>query len=293
MSVMHVRRLTAGTAPLPPGAVTIGTFDGLHRGHQQLIALTHNAAQRAGLVTTVLTFDRHPLSIVCPERSPRLLTTLEQKLRLLDGLGVVDHVVVVPFDEWRSRQRAEDFVAEVVTGCAAAKTVVVGEGFRFGAGQAGDVRLLGELGRRHGFGVIPARLEADGSASGPYSSTRVRRLIAAGDLAGAQQVLGRPFEVVCRVSTVDGGLELEADRGQCLPPPDVYLGSVRAHRAGAFGALETPLLVSPTGSGGRMIIRVLDATSARPDSGLVSVEFRSALRPGVDQRLGELNKVGA
>lgn len=289
---MIVRRVTAGSAPLPPGAVTIGTFDGLHRGHQQLIALAHGAAQRAGLVTTVLTFDRHPLSTVCPERAPRLLTTLEQKLRLLDGLGLVDQVVIVPFDEWRSRQRAEDFVAEVVAGFAAARSVVVGQGFRFGTGQGGDVHLLGQLGRRYGFGVIPARLKADGSASGPYSSTRVRSLIAGGDLAGAQRILGRPFEVECRVSTTDGPLELEAERDQCLPPPDVYVGSVRARWAGAVEAVETPFVVSPARSGGRPVIRVPD-TPARPDSGLVSVEFRSALRPSVDQPLRELNEVGA
>lgn len=287
---MIVRRLTAGSAPLAPGAVTIGTFDGLHRGHQQLIALAHGAAQRAGLVTTVLTFDRHPLSTVCPERAPRLLTTLEQKLRLLDELGLVDQVVIVPFDEWRSRQRAEDFVAEVVAGFAAARSVVVGEGFRFGAGQGGDVHLLARLGRRYGFGVIPARLTTDGSASVPYSSSRVRRLVAAGDLAGAERILGRPFDVMCRVSTAGGPLELEAERDQCLPPPDVYVGSLRA---GVVGAVETSFVVSPVRSGGRPVIRVPDITPARPDSGLVSVEFRSALRPGADQPLRELNEVGA
>jgi len=290
---MDLWRLTTEAAPLPPGVVTIGTFDGLHHGHQRLIALAHEAARSAGLATTVVTFDRHPLSIVCPERSPRLLTTLEQKLGLLRGLGVVDHVVIVPFDQRRSRQRAEDFVAEVVAGFAAAEIVVVGEGFRFGAGQAGDVHLLSELGRQHAFRVIPARLEADRSASSPYSSTRVRRLIAAGDLAGAQRLLGRPFEVVCRVSTAGGLLELEAERDQCLPPPDTYVGSVRAQRAGAAEAVETPFVVSPARSGGRPIIRVPDTTLVRPDSGLVSVEFRSALRPGVDQLLRELNQVGA
>jgi riboflavin kinase / FMN adenylyltransferase len=290
---MLLRRLTTGSAPLPSGVVTIGTFDGLHHGHQRLIALAHEAAQRAGLATTVVTFDRHPLSTVCPERSPRLLTTLDQKLGLLSALGIVDHVVIVPFDKRRSRQRAEDFVAEVVAGVAAAEIVVVGEGFRFGAGQAGDVRLLDELGRRHAFEVIPARLEADGSASGPYSSTRVRGLIAAGDLAGAQRILGRPFEVVCRVSNADGPLELEAARDQCLPPPDVYVGSVRARRAGAVEVVETPFVVSPARSGGGGIIRLGDTTPARPDSGLVSVEFRSALRPGADQPAGALSEVGA
>jgi riboflavin kinase / FMN adenylyltransferase len=290
---MLVRWVTPRSAPLPSGVVTIGTFDGLHHGHRRLISLAHEAAERAGSATTVVTFDRHPLSTVCPERSPRLLTTLEQKLGLFRGLGIVDHVVIVPFDERRSRQRAEDFVGEVVVGLAAAETVVVGEGFRFGAGKAGDIRLLSELGRRHAFDVVPARLEADGSASGPYSSTRVRRLIAAGDLAGAERILGRRFEVVCRIAKPDGPLELEADRDQCLPPPDAYVGSVRAWPAGAVEAAETPFVVSPARSGGGGIIRLADTTPVWPDSGLVSVEFRSALRPGADQPLGELSEVGA
>src|SRR5690606_16507873 len=122
-----------------PGAgsvVTIGAYDGVHLGHQAVIAEVRKRGEAAGLSSVVVTFDRHPASVVRPESAPRLLTDLEQKLELLAETGV-DHCLVITFDEARSREPAEDFVREGLVDCLNARVVVVGEGLHFGHGRRG------------------------------------------------------------------------------------------------------------------------------------------------------------
>ncbi|HXQ18033.1 MAG TPA: bifunctional riboflavin kinase/FAD synthetase [Acidimicrobiales bacterium] len=180
----------------PPGAgaaVTIGAYDGVHLGHRFVIAQLQRQAAGLGLATVVVTFDRHPAMVVRPESAPRLLTDLPQKLELLAECGV-DRTLVVPFDEGRSNESAEDFVRSTLVGALGARLVVVGEDFHFGHGRKGNVALMRELGTAHGFvvsGVALAKLGRDG----PVSSTRIRQLLGNGDVLGAAELLGRPHQV--------------------------------------------------------------------------------------------------
>ena len=123
-------------------AVAIGAFDGVHLGHQAVLRLVHDLARARRLSSTVLTFDRHPAEVVRPASAPKLLTTLDQKLELLDATGSVDECLVLAFDAARSKEPAEDFVSEVLAGVLGARLVVVGADFHFGYKRHGDVALL-------------------------------------------------------------------------------------------------------------------------------------------------------
>jgi len=187
-------------------AVSIGAYDGVHLGHRALLRDLSARAEAAGLSTVVVTFDRHPAGVVRPESAPLQLTDLEQKLELLAACGV-ERTYVVAFDRARADETAEDFVTEVLVDELDARLVVVGEDFHFGHGRTGNVALLTELGRRYGFEVVGARLTGDGTASGPsvpVSSTRIRTLVAEGDVVGAAALLGRPHEVRGPVVRGDG-----------------------------------------------------------------------------------------
>jgi riboflavin kinase / FMN adenylyltransferase len=172
-------------------AVTIGAYDGVHLGHRALLRELSVLAAARGLSTVVVTFDRHPASVVRPASAPPQLTDLEQKLELLADCGI-DRTLVIAFDRERADETAEHFVKEVLVRTLGARLVVVGEDFHFGHGRKGNVALLTELGRDYGFEVIGARLTGDGE---PVSSTRIRSLVAAGDVEGAAELLGRPHEV--------------------------------------------------------------------------------------------------
>jgi len=194
----------ASVAPRSGSAVAIGNFDGVHVGHRKLVERAIGAARRLGLRSVVLTFDRHPATIVRPESAPRLLTSVERKLDLLRATGV-DEVVVLRFDEVRAAESAEDFVETVLVGQLAARVVVVGASFRFGNRQRGDVSLLETMGRTLGFSVDRLDLVAgdatDGSA--PVSSSRIRALVSSGHVAEAARLLGRPHEIVVARSVGD------------------------------------------------------------------------------------------
>jgi riboflavin kinase/FMN adenylyltransferase len=188
-------------------AVTIGSYDGVHRGHRAVIAELRERAAALGLATAVVTFDRHPAQVVRPESAPLQLTDLDQEVELLAATGV-DHVVVLTFDEARSKEPAEDFVREVLVGCLNAKLVIVGSDFHFGHERRGNVGLLAQMGAELGFAVEGmALVDLDGSpAADPQtrvSSTAVRRALAAGDLDAANEMLGRPHEVRGRVEHGD------------------------------------------------------------------------------------------
>jgi riboflavin kinase / FMN adenylyltransferase len=182
-------------------AVTIGAYDGVHLGHRALLRDLSRRAADAGLSTVVVTFDRHPAGVVRPESAPLQLTDLEQKLELLAACGV-DRTLVIAFDRTRADETAEDFVKEVLVDTLHARLVVVGEDFHFGHGRKGNVALLRELGSEHGFEVVGAALTGDGSDA--VSSTRIRTLVAEGDVAGASRLLGRPHEVRGPVVRGDG-----------------------------------------------------------------------------------------
>lgn len=213
-------------------AVTIGFYDGVHLGHQSVIRRTQETGRRLGVPTAVVTFEPHPARVLRPESAPELLTDLEQKLELLAAQGV-DTTVVVPFDEVRAAETAEEFVDEVIVGAVRARAVVVGGDFHFGKNRGGNVELLTELGREHGFEVEGLTLLArPNTATEPVSSTAIRRALAGGEVVTAARMLGRYHEVRGVVARGDrrGGTigfptaNVAVDRAIALPADAVYAG---------------------------------------------------------------------
>ncbi|TAK69388.1 MAG: bifunctional riboflavin kinase/FAD synthetase [Actinomycetota bacterium] len=167
--------------------VTIGVYDGVHRGHRAVIQDVVARARELGRPALVLTFDPHPAEVVRPGSHPAALSTLPHRVALLGGLGV-DAVVVLPFTAEVMRQTAAEFIDDVLVRDLGVAEVVVGENFRFGNRAAGRVETLREAGARQGFAV---RTVALAGADATWSSTLVRRLVADGDMAGAAEALGR------------------------------------------------------------------------------------------------------
>jgi len=225
------------TWPRPPEgtAITIGAYDGVHRGHQTVIGQVRRLAGERGLRTAVVTFDRHPASVVRPDSAPKLLTDLDQKLELLAATGV-DYTLVVHFDEARSKEPAEEFVDETLVGGLNAKVVVVGDDFHFGHERRGNVALLSDMGGRHGFETLGIDLVGpDGRPAGEgerVSSTRIRAALRDGQLALANELLGRNHEV--RGVVTDGDkrarelgfptANLSVPDEICLPRDGIYAG---------------------------------------------------------------------
>ena len=203
--------------------VSIGAYDGVHLGHQALLARVRAMAGELGCASAVVTFDRHPASVVRPESAPRLLTDLEQRIELLEAAGV-DHAVILTFDQQRSRESAEDFVEEVLVGCLAARAVVVGHDFHFGHRRRGNVVLLQEMGQRLGFDVLGVSLHPGGDGGEAISSTRIRQLLQNGRVEEAATLLGRPHEVRGVVERGDGrGRQLGYPTANVAVPPDILL----------------------------------------------------------------------
>ena len=180
----------------PPGwgrcVVTIGVFDGVHRGHQLIIARAVDQARALGVPAVVLTFDPHPSEVVRPGSHPPMLTGQHAKAELLDALGV-DVLCVLPFTATFSRLAPEEFVHAVLVEHLHARSVVVGENFRYGHKAAGDVAALAVSGRRFGFSVEGVPLE--GTEETTWSSTYIRSCVDAGDVEGAAAALGRDHQV--------------------------------------------------------------------------------------------------
>jgi riboflavin kinase / FMN adenylyltransferase len=210
------------SAERPGSVVTIGAFDGVHLGHRAVLRLVRELADARELDAALVTFDRHPAEIVRPESAPKLLTTLDHRLELLDSTGLLDLCVVLTFDEARSHESAEEFVNEVLVGLLHARLVVVGADFHFGHKRGGNVPLLEQMGAELGFEVLGLGLVAPEAGTEPFSSTRVRELLAAGDVAAAAGVLGRPHEL--RGTLRDGCLSV--DERMCLPAAGQYRGTV-------------------------------------------------------------------
>ncbi len=232
MKVLHDDTMSARLESAT--AVTIGAFDGVHRGHRAVIASVREVARQRGLQTAVVTFDRHPASVVRPESAPLLLTDLDQKLELLEDCGV-DLVYVVHFDAERATESAEDFVTEVLSSALDARLVAVGEDFHFGHRRAGNVALLRTMGAELGFEVVGHELVglgADSAIEGPVSSTRIRRALTDGDLESANAMLGRPHEVRGVVGHGDARARdlgfrtanVAVPEAVCLPADGIYAG---------------------------------------------------------------------
>ncbi|HEX6230247.1 MAG TPA: bifunctional riboflavin kinase/FAD synthetase [Actinomycetota bacterium] len=206
-----------GIAALPVVAertvATVGFFDGVHVGHRAVLERTATAARDRGLPSVAVTFDRHPREILTPGEEPRLLTTVERKASLIEGVGI-DVMLVLGFTEAFSRWPADRFVAEVLVGGLHVGHCVLGANFTFGHRAAGNVDLLIEAGRRDGFTVERVDLfELDGRV---VSSSSIRAALAAGDLAWPRRALGRRY-------VLDGTVVPGAGRGRDLGYPTANL----------------------------------------------------------------------
>lgn len=249
-------------------AVTIGAYDGVHIGHRQVIDHVRAIAEAEGLVSVVVTFDRHPASVVRPESAPQLLTDLDQKLELLRATGV-DDVVVIHFDEERATETAEDFVTDELVAQLSVAVVVVGRDFHFGKGRGGNVALLEAMGEEYGFRVAPFELVATAPSAGHddaevVSSTRVRACIASGELDEAARLLGRPHEVrgiVCD----DGSIAVPDEI--LIPPAGRYAARVgRLEPAAELRAVEVSV-GAPLPASGAITILGEDGVAAGAGAG--------------------------
>src|SRR5690606_12932666 len=203
-------------------AVTIGVFDGVHRGHEEIIGSTVKQARDLGVQSVVMTFDPHPAEVVRPGSHPAVLTEPARKAELIEALGV-DALCVQPFTQEFSKLAPEAFVHDVLVEQLHAAVVVVGENFRFGHRAAGDVTLLERLGRRFGFTVVvPPLVVADqgGASEVVFSSTYIRACVAAGDVAAGAAALGRPHRLEGVVVRGDErGRQLGYPTANLLPGP--------------------------------------------------------------------------
>lgn len=234
-------------APIPAlagGTVcTVGTFDGVHRGHRLVLDRLAAAARQRGLPSVLVTFAPHPLQVVNPAAAPPLLTVGAEKTECLAD-SPLDYVVVLPFTRTLAAYDAEAFVDHVLRERLGLRHLLIGYDHGFGRGRSGDVSVLQALGAARGFGVevIPA---VEGSDHRPISSTSIRRAIAGGDLERAADGLGRPYSVA---GTVVHGAGRGRDLGfrtlnvalpdphKLLPPDGVYAVRVQT-RAGAIGGM--------------------------------------------------------
>jgi riboflavin kinase / FMN adenylyltransferase len=232
--------------------LAIGFFDGVHLGHQQIIRQTTTDARQHEALALILTFDKHPNTVIAPDRAPALIYPLEQKLRVIESLEA-DVTLVVHFDKAFSERGGEEFVRTLAGEAGPIRSICVGANFTFGHKRSGNVELLRRLGAELKFTVHgQAAVALDGKA---VSSTRIRQAISAGNLDAASQMLGRAYSLVGPVVRGDqlgrklGFPTANLDvTGLVLPPSGVYVAQVKAsgslHRA-VVNIGSRPTLQSP------------------------------------------------
>ncbi|MEL6606650.1 MAG: riboflavin biosynthesis protein RibF [Bacteroidota bacterium] len=237
---------------------TMGTFDGVHLGHQRLLQLLRTKAQEIGGETVLVTFWPHPrLVLTHTHAAPiQLLTGLEEKITLLAQQGI-DHLVVLPFTPAFSQLSASDFIQQVFVEQLGTQHIIIGHDHRFGKGRSGDVALLQESGYRHGFTVTevtPIMVNDE-----IISSTKIRKLLLAGDVEQAQAYLGRPYTMPCTVQKDNVGSRAEltvipTGKHQLIPGEGSYevqvtyqniVHSGKIHITGNDLTLEAPTLSAP------------------------------------------------
>ena len=303
--VQHWYGIEQVPADLPGSVVTIGNFDGVHLGHQAVLAEVVATARSLGVPAVALTFDPHPAQVHRPESAPELLTGLIDRLELLGGTGI-DATCVIAYTTEFAAQSPEDFVRRYLVDALAVRAVVVGEDVRFGAGNSGDRVTMSELGRQWGFEVrIAHDVLADGQRR--WSSTWVRELLAAGDCAGAAQVLGRPHRMRGRVvhGEARGRMlgfptaNLATTATGTIPADGVYAGWLL--RSSGTGEQRMPAAISigtnPTFDGQvrQVEAHVLGRTDLDLYGAEVVVEFVRRLRPtlrfeGIDPLVAQMRQ---
>jgi riboflavin kinase/FMN adenylyltransferase len=195
MALRIFRSLDQVPADFGPSALTIGNFDGVHAGHRRILRRVRELAAAGNLRPSVLTFDPHPTRVVAPERAPRLMTTCDERTALMAEEGI-EQVLILPFGQETAKLSPERFVSDILVDRLGVRVVAVGDNFRFGHRQAGNIQVLRELGERLGFitEVVPA-VTIRGIA---VSSSELRRLVGAGDIRRAARLLARPYSLVPR-----------------------------------------------------------------------------------------------
>ena len=212
------------TAALPRASegtvLTVGSFDGVHLGHQAVVAEVARRAAAARRASVLVTFEPHPLAVVNPQAAPPLLTTGAERREILAQLPL-DYVLFLRFDRRLAGLSPEDFVRDVLLAHCGMQDLVFGYDHGFGRGRSGDVETLRRLGAAHGFGVdVVPPVDSGGE---PISSGRIRRAVAGGDLRTAARLLGRPYQVSGRVTQGER-------RGRLLGVPTINLGEVPAEK---------------------------------------------------------------
>ncbi|MGD9526955.1 MAG: cytidyltransferase [Pseudonocardia sp.] len=207
-----------------PCVVTIGVFDGIHRGHARLIARTVEVARDLQLPALLLTFDPHPARVAGPARNTAALSTPQRRAELARELGA-DAVLVLPFTSTLADTTAHEFITRVLVETLRADTVIVGQNFRFGAGGTGDLDTLRDLGRQ--FGFIAEGVDLLHTSEIRYSSTHIRTCLAGGDVTAAAEALGRPHRVAGRMA----GDHLQVPTGTALPADGHYQGMLTINGA--------------------------------------------------------------
>ncbi len=237
-------RSDSGLPPDSPGTVvTVGTFDGVHRGHRRVLERIATCASEMGLRSVLVTFEPHPLEVVNPAAAPLLLTVGAEKIEVVAESGI-DYMAIVPFTPTLQRYTAAQFVDDVLRRRFHVRHLVIGYDHGFGRGREGDVAVLRRLGTERGFGVevVEAVMAEDGR---PVSSTLIRRAVAGGDLPRAAAALGRLYSIAGQVRAGDRRGRLlgyptinltPPHPRKLLPPTGVYAVRVQTP-AGAFGGM--------------------------------------------------------
>jgi len=245
------------SASLVPSAVTVGNFDGVHRGHRALLEGVVSAARARHLASVALTFDPHPAAVLSPGRAPSLLGPVDRRIELMSETGL-DGIVIQPFDLPFSRLTADEFVGRILGASLGARCVVVGPDFRYGAGRSGTVDSLA------GSGLEVVRIPPVVDEGVPVSSSRIRAAVSAGDVTAAARLLGHPHEIIGKVVKGMGrgrqigvrtaNLDIE---GALLPADGVYSGWV--DREGSSHRAVVNIGVRPTLGAGRAVeVHLLD-----------------------------------
>ena len=273
---MIYRSLAEIPADFGPCATTIGNFDGVHKGHQEILRRVVEIARSEGWRSAAVTFHPHPTTLVAPQRAPLLLTTPEQRARLIEQHGI-DEVLILPFDSAIAHLAPEDFVRDSLAGKLTARASLVGDNFRFGYRAAGDLNPLEELGAKYSFetDVVPPVTWRHRT----ISSSAIRVAIVEGNVSLACRMLGRPYALEGRVVHGAGvgskqtvpTLNLQTD-AEVLPKVGVYVTRTRDH--GRAWPSITNVGYRPTFNGHGLSIETYLLTALNgPAPSEISVEF--------------------
>jgi riboflavin kinase/FMN adenylyltransferase len=241
-----IRSVGAGALPqfAQGTTVTVGSFDGVHLGHQAVLQEIARRAEAAGRASVLVTFEPHPLEVVNPQAAPPLLTTGPERREIL-AQTALDYVLFLRFDRRLAGLSPEEFVREVLLERCGVRELVIGHDHGFGRGRSGDVETLRRLGKEHGFDVDVVGAVDFGDQH--VSSSRIRRAVAGGDLATAARMLGRPYQVSARVGQGERRGRLlgvptinltEIPPQKLLPPDGVYAVRVEWRSGHAGGMLN-------------------------------------------------------